>query len=312
MSGVQLGGGRAVRRRTILLALLLLVVASIATGFVVGLTGAAGPRLELDENTPLMADATVDTYEQEGVVDVELDRVAMTVTVADTHDQADLDGMHADEGVTYLCLDYREDLSRTIRLYVDGDLVSPRAAELSPVGGEGPAATLASVQNGSATAVTVTFDQAGRHCYAVGALRGYKSSGESWSRKVIGNFTGVELPSLAGSDSDAAWSYINASRVRPNETLSVPADATVQYDRDPGPGAPAWVTAPGCEDGEEQAICQLSLHNETMLKVTDSRDLRYRTTPAGPIEGLQSNINDAIQAAQDAVSALRTQLSEVL
>jgi hypothetical protein len=291
-----------IRRRVLAVLLVLgLLAATAALTLSVSTAGAAPTRLELDGDQPLATDDAVATYEAEGVVSREFSRVAMTGTIADDHADADVDGVYADAGRTYICLDYQEDLPRTVRLYLPGEYLTPRAADLSPIGGKGPTATLTPIDNGTRTALEVTLTESGRHCYAAGAVQGAYSGSKSWIKRVVGNWSGVSLPSLSGG-SAAEWSYVNASTFENASTHTVPADATVQYDRDPRVNERAWVTVPGCSDGDSQAVCQLSLENGTMLKSSDPRNVRYRTTATGPIEQLQSGVEDAIQAAREAAS----------
>jgi len=293
------------RRRLLLAALLVLglLAGTAALALSASTADAAPTRLELDGEQPLATDDGVATYEAEGVVSREFSRVAMTGTIADDHADAGLDGVYADAGRTYVCLDYQEDLSRTLRLYLPGAYLTPRAADLSPVGGGGPTATLTPIDNGTRTALEVTLTGSGRHCYAAGAAQGAYSGSKSWVKRVIGNWTGVSLPSLSGGP-DAEWSYVNASVFENDSTYAVPEDAAVQYDRDPRPDELAWVSVSGCSEGDDQTVCQLTLENETMLKTTEPRDVRYRQTPTGPIETLSSGVDDAIQSAREAASEM--------
>jgi hypothetical protein len=268
-------------RHTAVLALL--VVATLATAA----PAAAAPDVyAIDGDHPLTTDSAVEEYRETGRVARNTTQLAMTITVADDREQANvsgpaLPGSPGDLTTTYLCVDYRESVERTVRFNLPREYAVPRAAELSAVGG-GPTATLDPTADRNDTAVTVRFDGPARACYELDTVQGQIVEVKSWSRGLLNQSLGVEVPSL-GNGGDAQWEYVPAGAFAVNSTYQIPRDAEtvmIQYDAsNANQTAPTWVPVRECSDPSDQPVCVVERQSDRIELLAASGDappVRYR------------------------------------
>lgn len=287
-----------------------ILLASVVLLAVVANSGAAAPPLlAIDADHPLATEAAIDRFEEDGVVSRNLSEVDLGITVAKKAGQADIGGHHADLTQTYLCLEYREGLDREIRVYLPESYFEPRPAELSPMGEQGgPTATLSPVENGTMTAVTVTFTEPARPCYVIHMETGVYFGVRSWMAEVTENATGVQLPDLRGKSAD--WDPIQPRELAGNATVPLPeayTEPAVQYNT-ADDGEDRWVNVPECTDPTEQRVCRFERNNQTHVMSTSENPpaVRYRERTSPSIT-FESAINDALAAVdriQDSIDDL--------
>ena len=239
---------------------------------------AQGEIFAVDADHALTSDSAIETFEEDGVVEANLTRLDVGLLVAETHDQAGIDGWHADVNKVYACVDYRESIPRTLRIFYPDDYFSPRRnGGLESLTSE-HTATIAPTGGGNYSALTVRFEEPARACFALGVEAGAYFGGKGWLSEQINRTTGIELPSLTSAD---AWQYPPVYAFENGSTYALPINASeiiVQYDTRPDPSTDRWINVPPCEDPSEQEICRYERDNETVLMSTQANPppVRYK------------------------------------
>ena len=224
----------------------------------------------IDADHPLASDAAVDTFEEDDVVAANLTRLDVGLLVAESHDDAGIDGFHADINKVYVCVDYRESIPRTLRVFYPDDYFSPRTNGGLESLTSDHLARVAPTTAGNYTALTVYFDEPARACFALGVEAGAYFGGKGWLSEQVNRTTGIELPSLS---SPAHWEYPPVTAFENDTTYRIPineSEVIVQYDTRPDPSTDRWINVPGCSDPSEQAVCRYERGNQTVLLSTQA------------------------------------------
>lgn len=230
------------------------VLVVLALGVTAPVSGSTGVY-PVDSDHPLTGDQSVKEYQASGVASADLTQLDMGVTVADDHEQANMSGFYSDTGKVWLCLDYRESIERTVRVYLPSEYFTPRPGEVQSVTSD-HTATLAPRDDDTYTAVTVTFEGADRACFPIS-----KSSGTYWSMKDdinswVNNTTGWKMPTF--TDTAEQWRSLPAGAFENSTMYRIPTKSqqvSIQFDAEPGPET-QWLRVPECSDVGEQEICR--------------------------------------------------------
>jgi len=236
---------------------------------------AAATTTTIDANHELASDQAIATYDSDGVASTNLTQLDMTVTVAENHEDAGVEGFYFDTGSTYLRLDYDEDIARTIRIYIPAEYFKPRVKQgLDPID-SGPDATLTPVNDNEMTAVTIEVSGQTDAVYDMNAISGNVWSGLSEQSESFENRTGWSLPSVRSS---AGWEYINAGTYSASEPATINGtDMTLQYAGNTSTPETVWYPVRQCTDAQDQRVCYVEQDNMTVLTSTqDSPQVRYR------------------------------------
>lgn len=273
-------------RTTSLLALAATVTLVLAAG-----PAASADVFAIDADHPLASDRKIAVYEETGVVSANLTRVDIGLTIAEESGDAGIDGYYVDSNKRYVCLDYREAIPRTLRVYYPAAYFEPRVAKLDSLTSE-HVARLEPTANRTYTALKVTFQGEARACFPVGLEAGVTVGLKSWANEKFESWTGWSLPSVQGGDRQ--WRYLPAGAFA-NRTYRIPAnqsDLTVQYAR-PSDGQEQWLSVPSCSDPTEQRVCRYDSErsNRTILLSTaeDPPSVRWK-----PGDDLREDFSSAV------------------
>lgn len=273
-------------RQTALLVVALALVITPAT--------AATTTTTIDADNPLTDADHISEYEATGVTNASLAQIDLTVTVADDHDDAGLDGFYLDTGTTYLRLDYDETVDRTIRLYLPEAYFAPRVQRSLDPETSGPTASLTPVRE-NMTAVTIEVDGKTDATYSLSDTAGGVWAARSWAKEHAENATGWEMPTLTGGA--AQWQYIDAGTYSTSSPATINGTSlTVQYEADAPDGGTQWLPVSQCNDPADQRVCYLEDTNTTVIMSSDdSPRVRYKHG-TDLLSTLESDINDLFQS----------------
>lgn len=236
----------------------------------------------IDADHELATDRAIDEYHRDGVISQNLTKLYLTVTIAETHQDAGIDGFHSNFNNQFICLDYRETIPREVRVYIPRDYWWPRPAEKDSVTSQSPA-TFEPTDEENHTAITVRFDGPERACYVVGKEAGFYFRNKDRLVDAVNDTTGWSLPQLGGGETQ--WQYVPDGVFLNNSTHTIPTkgkDMTIQYAPEYGNETdPTWLPVPSCNDPEDQAVCQYERDGRAEsveLLVTDARapTIRYK------------------------------------
>jgi hypothetical protein len=259
-------------------ALAALLVLSLVAGVPLA---AADEVVAVDADHALAEESTIEAYADSGVATADIEGMDMSVTVAQDSKQAGLDGFHVDSTKTYLQVQYREERSRTVRIYVPDDYITPRPKRGLQAETSRQTATLSPVEGGNYTAVELTLDEPTNATFAISKTSGAVFSVRSRTRGFLGRTFGVSLPSFGGDN----WQHVDtAALAGENTTAAINHDnqnMTLQYDADPAAGSESWLAVPECDDGTSASVCQFEkegIDNRTYLLSTaeDPPAVRYQ------------------------------------
>lgn len=224
-----------------------ILVLSMAAGAFVAAVDAQDGVATVDADHGLTDRGSIDAFETRGVASTSVAVPALSITVADDHDDAGLDGFRTDFNNRYLRLQYNESLTRTVRLYIPSEYWYPIVAEDREAENSDVTATFSPTPDGRYTAVTVRFTRETDATWAIPRAASFVFWGREESRAVVENATGYEPPQVG---SGSAWQYVPDDQLDGNASYPINASdgATVQYDA--ADGEPEqWLTVPECGGG---------------------------------------------------------------
>jgi len=252
--------------RTRICITLLVVLTLGVTGAVSGQTGV----YPVDSDHPLTQDQQITEFQASGVASANLTALDLGVTVAEDHDQAGMSGFYTDTGKIWLCLDYRESISRTIRIHLPQEYFTPRPGEVESVTSDHMATLTVRGDGEEYTAATVEFNDSSRACFPIS-----KSSGTYWSAKSdfnswVNNTTGWKMPTFR--DTAEEWRALPEQAFQNSTMYRIPTkgqEVSIQYDARAGPET-RWLRVPECSDISQQQICRYREETDTTNRENDS------------------------------------------
>lgn len=295
---------------TVVIALCLVLVGPIGA---VSFTGVAagGPSIyAVDTDHGLDSADAVKTYETEGVVTGGVAHLDMTVTVADKAEDVGLsEWATSSSGRTFVRLDYREDLERTIRIKFPADYFRPRLkASLADMNDT----TTASVEpsNGrNYTSMEVHFEESSSVVFALPTSRGVVAGIRSEAKSVWEESTGIELPSFGSGG--AEWKMVDSTAFEGNQTTrAIQHDDTLNIQYDAAADSyekERWVKVRKCSE-TDASVCRFKRDGQAnttyLLSTTDDPPpIRYREG-GGVFAGIGSAWNDAKHGVESSVESL--------
>jgi hypothetical protein len=250
------------------LAVFLAALAVLALAVPIGV----GPALAADDgedavtvptSIPINTDASVQEYEQDGVVSGDISAPQMSVTIGTERDHVGL-GYTLDplEGSTrndFVRIKHSEDISRTVKIPVRADYWKPFPREnLESISG-GHVANLEPVEMDGKeyTLITVTFDGSESAVFPIpeDAVAAY-SAAERTENRTNSTF-GIDL-----GLTPSPWSYVDQTVFSENNTVvrieGDPDEMMLQYNAGTGE-EPEWLAVP---DGQKRNVPVYSMEKE--------------------------------------------------
>lgn len=272
----------------------------------------------VDENTGLDNPDTISTYKKTGVAETEVSGLDMKITVAEDARDAGMDTHNPGLMHTYIRVEYREDIARTVRFYVPTEYVQPRLKEdVQAENDEEAVAMYEPVAGGEYMAVTIQFQGATDATFDVNWAFGRYISMRDGAYDTIENTTGYSPPRL-GSKGHTQWQYPpDGALAGDNATYHLPtnpeknesaSEMTIQFDNKPNSEEAAWMTMPKCEQTVEP-VCVTERDGEPVLFSTSSADvppIRYKhgTDRSAEVKGAVEELKDGWRGAIETVKGL--------
>ncbi|MFW5911655.1 MAG: hypothetical protein ACOCQV_02845 [Halolamina sp.] len=290
-------------RRGLLFAAILVVAAMSPAS----LAAAQESVYDVDRGHALTDEDRIDAYEEEGVATGDVDGLDMQLTIADDAGDAGLSELQwRSTGRVFLRIDYDEEIERTVRIYLPAEYVEPQLKnDLESAEGD-VTADLEPTENRTHTAVTVTLSEPTTVTIPISASRGAIADSRAGLSEIVGNVTGVTMPSL--TDGGAEWEHVSTEDLEDDQDDHIPSNATtIQYnaaDNASDDEEADWVPVASCDDGSTP-VCTYRKAGQSdrvyLLSTTsDPPPVRYRE--GNSISGsLDAAVNDAMQGADNVV-----------
>ncbi len=278
------------------LAALLLVVSLIAVPVT------AQTMTTIDADHGLTSDAAKASFEQDGVASTSLTAPDVTITIASELSQCGIeDWTVSDVRNDFVCLEYDEEVDRTLRFFVPNEYWHPYVREtVDPVHGD-VTASYEPVQDAEFTAVTATVEEPTTIVWPVNAESSWFAERRDSTIANVEKLTGV------GVAEAETWQYAMLSGNETGYSVRAPngTDAlTLEYNTTDG-----WVTVPTEETSYAPVYAQEyeGRDDRVVLITTNSSgtplDVRYKT---------DSTSTDRIGAALREIGQVDDRLEEVL
>lgn len=248
-----------------------------------GMTVAADTTT-LDDDTALTHESQIEQFKDEGVATADVTVPHMTITVATESEDVGLDGIrYTDFDTTYLRIEYRESIPRTVRIYVPDDYWYPHPDEIDSESSDSTAA-MEPTSSGDYSAVTVHFEGETDAVFGIRKQASMVFSARNQSTRFISNETGIDLPQVDGRQDQ--WEYVPTSDLN-ESTFAIDSeggDLAVQYDRanTTDPSEQRWRTVPDCSTtmGSRAPVCEYedrSTPDAANILIRDDNppDIRY-------------------------------------
>lgn len=292
----------------------LLVVATVSLGVAPATTAADAYTIDADHG--LTEQAAIDQYRSDGYAATNLTALDLRLEIASTDERLGVDEVAADANYHFLRIDYDEEITRELRIYIPADYWEPFPRnDLEALGDSTLTADMKPVENGSYTAITVTVDGPTEAVFAINRAQGTTLTTWQKTKKWAGNLTGFEVPSLLGN-SEPAWQYIQASDLNSSDQAIRYNDSkpTLQYDALDDPAKESWLTVPKC-DGEAEEVCYYRKDGVNNTVFVSSRDatppqVRYREGGGGGagaiVNGIGATVDRILEDVGSSIPFLQT------
>jgi hypothetical protein len=287
-------------------------IAVLALVLVMGVaisTVGAQPVATVDDDHALNSTEKMQEFAENGVAETDITIPQMKVRVSDDHQDVGLDGFRRDTGLTYLKIDYNEEIPREVRIYIPEAYWSPvENLGKKPVNG-GPTADLEITRGGTMQSVSVEFSGETEVVYAVSSLSGAAFAYVEAPQDRFGDLTGVNFSVVAdeqewqyppeGALTDGSLGYGIKSGSKDNGVL-------VQYND----GGDDWVPAPDCRrhNVASPPVCKMvrkGVNDKVYVvpRVKEPPQIRYKQEP---------NTVDKIGQALDDLGSIPGKITELI
>lgn len=269
----------------------ILLACLLAVALVTPAAAGEPTRLTLDADHELDTEAKQATFERTGSATASLTAPEMDLTVAAEHETCDIDGFYSDVRNDFFCIDYGEEIDRTIRVYIPAEFWHPYLREgVEPVSGDAKA-TFEPVEDGQYTAVTVTVTEPGTYAWKVNSEASYFAGAKDRTLDNVEDITGVGAPETE------EWQFIKPSELGGNQSayvLRAPngTDALIVEYRQPND---EWSRVPDEQKSYAPVYTETKSGVDDRVYVfsttTDSPEIRYKTEP-GRTDRLDSALRE--------------------
>lgn len=247
---------------------LLLVIALLAVP--VG----ASTMTTVDDNHGLTDDVAKANFEQDGKATTSLNAPNMTITVASELEQCGLSSWAvSDTRNDFLCVEYGEEIDRTIRLYIPDEYWHPYVREeVDPVVGDA-VASYEPIEGGEYTAVKFVVTGPATVAWPINADSSWFSSRKDSTINGLESITGVGVAETQG------WQYGNVSGNGTGYVIRAPNGTdtlTVEVKTEDG-----WATVPDKEKSYVPVYTQeyddVDDRVVVVSAVSEPSEIRYKT-----------------------------------
>ena len=266
----------------------LLVTTVLVLGLVAGLPVASAEEVTtVDDDTQLDDPEVISEYEETGLAEADVPGLDMSIAVSEDQREVGIDAYTAGALHTYVRVDYREEIDRTVRFYVPAEYIEPRRKDNLQAKNTETTAMVEPVAGGEYMAITVQFRGETDAVFAFNDAFGSYLRTTETAYDTVENVTGFSPPRL-GAREHEQWQYPpDAALAGDNATYHIPtdpegnasaSDMTIQYDNQPGAEESAWMTMPDCEQTVEP-VCVTERDGEPVLFSTSSESvppIRYK------------------------------------
>ncbi len=280
------------KRRVVLLLMVSLVVAPAS----------AQTMTTIDADHGLTSDAAKASFEEDGIATTSLSAPDVTITIASELSQCGVeDWTVSDVRNDFVCLEYGEEIDRTLRFFVPNEYWHPYIREtVDPVHGDA-SASFEPVEDSEYTAITATVDKPSTIVWPVNAESSWFAQRKDSTISNVEELTGV---GVAETDT---WQYATLTGNGTGYSVRAPngTDAlTLEYNTTDG-----WVTVPDEETSYAPVYAQEyeGRDDRVVLITTNSRktplDVRYKT---------DATSTDRIGSALREIRQIDDRLEEIL
>lgn len=261
---------------------------------------AAPDVYDIDADHGLADEDRVREYEETGFVSTEVLVPSLTISIAEDHDDVDVDQSRLDSPYHYVRLQYNETLPVRLRIYFPAGYWHPQTHNLEALEAD-VEAELRPVSDSQYSSLEVRFDGRTDAVFAIPKTASLVFATRDYGNDFVENRTDMELPSLA-SQSDP-WAYIDEAAVTgSNTTVAIQKKQdkplTIQYDA--GDDEERWIGVPACSatTGDGEPVCRFTRDGEPnrvyiLSRVSNPPPIRYKYDP-----GLFVSVKDI----QDSIS----------
>lgn len=242
---------------------------------------------------PLAANATAEEFARTGYVEGDLTRYRISMAAAESGGDVGLPpSLLRDTRNDYVRIQYNESHTRTIRVLLPREYITPYTMERVESIDSDHTATYTPARSGHYLAVTVTFDGPGD---AVLPLQKDSSAGgallETVDRRV------KQLTGISPMGRNGQWQYIDGEEVAEDPTYPVNAtsdDVLIQYDAKPNATDEVWLNAPrGEQNGVPVYYFERESDSQLYVVSADNSEpsIRLKTEPSRT-DRIRGDIND--------------------
>ena len=279
----------------------------VATAVFAGLPVASAEKVyTVDDNHELDDADAIAEYHDTGAVSADVQGLDMTVTVSDDRREAGVDALTGGVMHTYVRVQYREEIDRTVRFYLPAEYAQPRLKEGLESETDEATAMLEPVAGGEYMAVTIQFREPTDATFAINDAFGSYLSTTEWAYSTVENATGFSPPRL-GARGHKQWHYPpEGALAGDNATYHIPLDPerntseegmTIQFDNKPNSEESAWMTMPKCSQSVEP-VCVTERDGEPVLFSTSSENVppiryKYGTDRKAEAKGAIEELKDS-------------------
>lgn len=275
-----------------------LFAAVLALSLVAGLPASAAADTESDVTDigtqhPLAANATADDFQRTGYVEGDLTRYRISMAAAEGGGDVGLTpSLLRDMRNDYVRIQYNESHTRTVRVLLPREYITPYTMEQVEAIDSDHVATYRPARSGHYLAITVTFDDPGD---AVFPLQKDSSAGgallETVDRRV------KQLTGISPMGRNGQWQYIDGGEVAEEPAYAINAtsdDVLIQYDAKPNATDEVWLNAPRGEQNDVP-LYYFERESDSQLYVVSADnsepDIRLKTEPSRT-DRIRGDIND--------------------
>jgi hypothetical protein len=248
---------------------------------------------DLGTNHPLAANPTNNAYQRTGYVSGDLTRYRITLEAAEAGSDVGLGpSITRDMRNDYLRIQYNESASRTLRILLPREYITPYTMESVGAIGSDHHASYQPARSGEYLAVTIMFDGPGD---VVLPLQKDSSAGgalvETVDRRV------KALTGISPLGRNGKWQYLDGEAVanEPAYPLNTTSeDVLIQYDARPEEPNEVWLNAPRGEQNDVPLYYFKRDRDDQLYIVSadnSTPDVRYKTEPSRT-DRIRGDLND--------------------
>lgn len=268
----------------------LLVLAGAA-----GATGAlSDDSYGIDADHGLADNETIAEYESTGHATArDVQGLDATISYADDKSAVDRDGVRpVDSAHEYVRIEYREDISRTLRIWIPAEYSTPYERDNVEALESDHVATYSSARSGEYLQIEIDVDGETDVVLPV-----HKHSAFTYS--IIQGYE-ERLAAITGSDKE--WQYVDGDELAAEHSVELdvddPESIVVQHDATPGETEESWVATPRDADGSTDGVYYYVDEERSTAYVVsqgEERAVRFMGEEAGIRERAEGHVNDARQ-----------------